>query len=766
MTELWAHKNPETEARQLLSDHLVQVAEHMLKNLTPVQFPKLLSEKTDLQYYLRRTGKQHDIGKATIWFQRHLEDEKFQNAKSRHAMLSAVLTLENESISLPDFLMFMAVKCHHTGLSTEVPHELNEAWSNIEEQFSNCKKQLHGHQLETCLPEFCDFEKVPKALRRTKRKNLKKNDSAEPFFLLQFLFSKLIAADKLDSAELLNYTNARMQGDIERVLRQKRLGSSVALNNDREEIRLSVLEQIEHLTEEQIQSQRLFTITAPTGTGKTLTGLSAALALADRIEENEGFRPHLISAVPFINILEQSQQDYKAVFDGLSDVFVHYGISDPLKVKSEGAELPLRDQMLLLSSWQAPVIMTTFVQLFESILTGKNSRLLKLNQLAGAIVILDEVQALNAEYYPLFAVVMDCAAKYYGTRFILMTATQPRIFACASYLGYQVPQYKELLPEHSKYFSKLCRTKLIPRWDEINTLEKLSESVLEASEEYDSVLCVVNKIQDSLDLYQSLIDTGKNVLYLSTNIISKDRKRVIAQAKQMLGSQPFIMVSTQAIEAGVDLDFDAGFRDLAPMESIIQVAGRINRSGSKQSHAPVFLCDTGSGKSIYGSLSCRLVRNTITEDIQEADYGKMLNTYFEKMLSDNISFDARIYREGILPLDYSILEEFHMISEQDRKTVLIVKDDEIEQEIFTLCELLKENDHTYEQRAKVHRQIGILGAYTVDIYINKLYTNRPPSMKDCYGIDLDYFVANRDDWERYYSEQTGFIAQQPEVYLY
>lgn len=765
MKQLLAHKDNQTGREQTLKAHLTQVSAQMCQNLGMHSFP-IANQPEDLLY---RVGRGHDIGKATEWFQRHLNDPEYRNPLSRHAMISAAIYAQKywDNRDIVEFLGFLAIRCHHGNLdasypSLEIPDaEINGMYWGLTTQLESCKKQCQGMDEADWIPDDLDLEQIHKNWRKT-MKRIRLLQSPEPFFLLQYVFSKLISADKLDSASLLEQTGKLMQGDVEAVLEEKRKTAVVHLNSSRDKIRNTVLHQISTLSEEQLRKQRIFTITAPTGTGKTLTGLSAALALADRLEQAEKQRPHLISAVPFINILEQAIADYQSVF---GDVLVHFGASDPAEFDSRMQEMPLQDQMLLTASWEAPVVLTTFVQLFESILTGKNKRLLKLNRLAGAIVLLDEVQAIKAEYYPLFAAVMDCMATYYGTRFILMTATQPKLFDCAQYttrIQYKPQKPLELLPDYPIYFRQLHRTKLVPRWDELQSLETVCDAILEQSEKYNSILCVVNRVQDSIDLYHMLEECDKEILYLSTNIVSVDRKAVIQRAKEYLNPEnpvPFIMVSTQTIEAGVDLDFDMAFRDLAPMESIIQSAGRVNRSGSKGIDSPIILFNTGHYNKVYSDIACKLVRNTIQNEVKEADYQQMLTQYFDSVVSSDTTFDTEIYCKGILELDYEKLDEFHMIEQQDRATVLVMKDDIIEAMVQELCNLMREPEHSFEKNAEIQKKLSQIGAYTVEVYPNKILKNLPPKFKDCFDIDLNYYVADRMDWQRYYSGKTGFIAE-------
>lgn len=758
MKEIYAHYDAETGEKQHLSEHLEQVVRQMCYDLAPVSF----SLVPDLCSLLYQTGMNHDLGKASVWFQRHLLEESYHDERSHHALISSImLEATAKNPNLLTFLAMIAVKCHHGGLDTDYDSLVSymHPFDYAGAQFDSCKKQLEGDELEKLLPPSIDTDDYRRFWRKTKKPfKMGKNTSPEPFFLLQYLFSKLISADKLDSANLLGHAVSSFHGDVESVLAAKRKGNVVNLNSSRDRIRSTVLERISSLTKEELHQKRIFTITAPTGTGKTLTGLSAALLLAERLEQAEGFRPHLISAMPFINILEQAVEDYQAV---CGEVLVHYGAADPAE-QFGNSELALKDKALLMNAWDAPVVITTFVQLFESILTGKNSRLLKLHRLSGAIVLLDEVQALDAKQYPLYSVVMDYAARCYGTRFILMTATQPKLFDSVNRLRYTMEHPPtELLPNFTEYFTQLKRTRLIPKWDTITDLEQLTDAVLEAAEEYDSILCVVNTVQDSIDLFHELDDAGQTVLYLSTNIISLDRKEVIRTAKEYLNPEcptPFIMVSTQTIEAGVDLDFDAAFRDLAPLESIIQTAGRVNRSGLKQDYSPVTLFNTKSGEKVYSSFACQLVLDTLTETIQEDYYQTLMDAYFEKMLSRGTTFETSIYYDGILKLDYEKISQFHMIEQQNRYPVLIVKNESVHTEILKLCEYLRQPQKSFELRIEIQRRIGRLGQYCVEVYEHKIKKNLPPSFQSIYDFPLDYYVVTEVDMNRYYDSHTGFIS--------
>ncbi len=762
---LWAHYDRDSGTGQPLEEHLLQVRQEMGRGLETVSFSaSVLSAQM-----FEECGAFHDLGKITRWFQIYLK-EKITSSEKNHALISAVLYAaycSREEKGFP-LLPVIAITCHHGVLNAERPDGI--AFDYLERQYENCIVQGKDTVFEPYITAEVFSEKEFKGYWRRSLNQIRlKEQNPEYFFGLQFLFSKLIAADKLDSAGLSEIEKQGFFGNVDEYILQKTKGIRVNVTGDREKIREAVLKRVGNLSERQLEEQRIFTLTAPTGTGKTLTSVSAALMLADRLEQYYGIRPHLIAAVPFLNILEQTIADYTGIF---GDVLVHSSAAAP---KSCNEKWSLQEEMLITTSWSGSIVLTTFVQLFESILSRENRRLLKVNRLANAIVILDEIQSLKTEWYPLFAVILDMAARHYGTRFILMTATQPKLFECASIYNYVPGQTMELLLEYKQYFRKLERTKLVSIMNQVRDFEGLYH-FLEAPEfAGKNILIVVNKIADSIQVYNQLKEREWNVLYLSTNITGKDRKQVIGRTRECLknGSEPVVLVSTQTIEAGVDLDFDAAFRDLAPLESIIQVAGRVNRSGEKGKHCPVYVFHTGSASQIYSYMAVQKTASLLEDKvILEAEYQSLAEQYYDAVLNERgVTFERDIYCEGILKLDYNVINKFKMIDGGERYSVIILQDEEAEELLRQLCQWMIKEEHSFEQKIQIQKILSQLGQYTVDIFADKLKKNLPIRFSDYSQeicgkkIELQYFVVPGDDIDRYYNE-TGFIAEDPGIFLY
>lgn len=767
---MYAHYNKETGEKQHLDNHIRNVAENMITELKSLNFPGISQER--LQEILFKVGLYHDIGKAMRSFQDYLETGKGGMEKNHAFISAAIFSTFHEKNDLLAYTAFLSIVKHHSSINSEVKSNTHD-FQQLVSQYQDCYTQLNKEHVEeiNLSGDQLDLKQLEEFINSKTYYISKRRASEVAFFLLQYIFSKLIWADKLDSAHInfISETKKSSLLDVENCLQQKQQEKQeqhkqkeLALNDKRTRVKQAVLGKVDSLTDQEIQESRIFSLTAPTGTGKTLTSVSAALKISERIEKLYGYKPRIITALPFINILEQTKTDYEEIFD---HVMVHSSANVYESKLPQDETIPLKDRLLLTSAWESPVIITTFVQFFESVLGSQNSWLIKLNKMAGSIVILDEIQALPGKYYPLLGAVIYHLAEYYGTRFILMTATQPEIVASANkILKNKAMNAIELLEDSAEYYAELKRTRLIPAFDQVKDNESLVSFVNQTRGEKQSAVVVVNTIAQSIEVYNLLKETNR-VLYLSTNLVSKDRKKVIDEAKQLLENKtPFILVSTQTIEAGVDLDFDIGYRDLGPLESIVQIAGRVNRSGGKDDFSPVYIFDTGTGKSVYKNYHLKQTRDLLKQEILENEYADLIQKYYKILLADQ-SYDKTIY-EAIEKLDYDTIEQFQLIEDQqDVKTVLVILDDEIEKLVDEYCQLIKKGKLDFNNKAKLSQLLRIMSQYTVDVRIKKLIKNRPCTFHEVYGVHLDWFVVQQADL-KYYYDKTGFISESKEAFLY
>ncbi|HDR16589.1 MAG TPA: CRISPR-associated helicase Cas3' [Desulfobacteraceae bacterium] len=322
----------------------------------------------------------------------------------------------------------------------------------------------------------------------------------------------------------------------------------------------------------------LFTLTAPTGSGKTLAMLNFALQHAIRHDLER-----IVLAVPFLSIIEQTAAIYRAVFNSFPDNYVleHHSLAG---LGSEEATTDAeadadRARRLLAENWDAPIIITTNVQLLQSLFSNRSSSCRKLHNLMDSVIMFDEAQTLPQSLaVPTLAALSHLSATYRAT-VLFATATQPAFDAMdKSVTRYVATGWRpvEAASEHARLYDNLRRYKVEwPRPGEKKGWVMLAEEIRKEQQ----VLCVVNLKKHAYALMEALHDDN-NVFHLSTNLCPLHRRNVLDEIRSRLGSGlPCRMISTQCVEAGVDVDFPVVYRSLAPLDAIAQAAGRCNREG-------------------------------------------------------------------------------------------------------------------------------------------------------------------------------------------
>ncbi|MDA8235416.1 MAG: CRISPR-associated helicase Cas3' [Clostridia bacterium] len=585
---------------KLLIDHLREVYNYAKG------FTKELKKEDRL--CLQIACLSHDFGKFTTYFQHYLLEGKKSGETYKHGLLSALfaahVALESyEKGDLYPLFIYNVVLHHHLNLKS-LDRSLPTTFFQEEEDypetvnFENLGKQIkdlvfHKEevganlaelQLASYLNSFLSIERSKEILKELKRrhrtfikgqKRTSTESKARYFFLHQLIFSGLISADKISAAGVSLPNKLPLAVDRIRVAREQRIGSSQrALDKVREEIFSNIMDRI--LT--CYKDERIFSITAPTGTGKTYSGFFAAL----KIRELTGNRRQIIYGLPFTSIIDQSHQVINDLLTTMSDyqenssryLMKHHHLSD-VEYHCEETEFSTDHALLLMENWEAEIVVTTFIQLFETLAGYRNRMLKKFHNLQGSIIILDELQTLPIKYWSFIEELLKQLAVEFDTYIIMMTATRPMI----------LPQAQELLRDYQRYFSMLNRVTLQIDLNSKEVGEFVERFLVNHTQER-SYLIICNTINSSLEIYHGLreaLDATAPVYYLSTNLIPLHRKERIQEIKNLLGDKSIvnkpILVATQVVEAGVDFDFDVVIRDIAPLDSIIQGAGRCNRNG-------------------------------------------------------------------------------------------------------------------------------------------------------------------------------------------
>lgn len=467
-------------------------------------------------------------------------------------------------------------------------------------------------------------------------------------------------------------------------------------------------------------------------------------------------------------------------------------------------------------SWEGDVVLTTFVQLFQSLFTGNNRLLKKVNKLAGSIVILDEAQAVPDKYMHLIGALLRKMAEYYGTRFILMTATQPKLLEFGDQLlretkksmnEYQEKTYNstiELLPNHKEFFCTMNRTKFVLLLEQELNMEKFIKLFFKKWNFNQSALIVVNTIKRSIDLFSQLNkDLQKrnihvSVFYLSTNIMPIRRKEIIKivekelKEKEFKNGCPVILVSTQTIEAGVDLDFDIGFRDLAPITSLIQTAGRVNRKGKKGNYCPLYIVKfIGDSQNVYRFYQIKKTEEMLkkileeSSEILEPKYQEIIERYYSWLLEIGVSQESKdLWTEGIIGLDFNKLNEFALIENKGEVVDVFVEttEEKYQSEPTRLAnayeEILRsgkqwdtnlfqdilgpevnkiENKPTpYQRKALLRLVLAKMSKYIIQVRASRAIQNSPIEFSARNGVRSQLFWIPPEQIEQYYDSITGF----------
>ena len=441
---------------------------------------------------------------------------------------------------------------------------------------------------------------------------------------MRLVFSALIDADRLDTeahavapAVPPRGPHISMAGLWQRfAAAQEALAAApdTPVNQARREIYAACLVAAE-------QPQGVFRLRVPTGGGKTRAGMAFALrhALAYGLQR-------VIVAVPFITITEQTAQVYRDIFqDTESDapvVLEHH--SGAAEANDEAFGDKAEWARLAAENWDAPVIVTTTVQLFESLFAARTSAIRKAHRLAKSVIILDEAQALPVHLLrPVLSALADLC-RYAGATVVLSTATQPAFDVIEEFRAIEA---REIVPEPARYFQRLRRVTYDWRTDRTMTWEEIATLLRGEA----AALAVLNTKQNALDLLTVLDDP--EALHLSTMLCGAHRRAVITEIRRRLSAGlPCRVVATQVVEAGVDFDFPLVVRALGPLDAVIQAAGRCNREGLLPEGGRVIVVEPVAGGSPPGPYrtATGVARTVLTDRPVEVDDPATVDAYYRQ----------------------------------------------------------------------------------------------------------------------------------------
>ena len=542
-------------------------------------------------------GLLHDLGKFQEAFQKyirnasgfekenaHLEDvESTKLRKIPHSTAGAKYAVEHLNPFFGHLLAYL-IAGHHAGLADW--YDKGSLKSRLQQADDELVASLSGLVESSLSEDF--FPLSDDDLKRDFFAFWKEWAKLEELHIwLRFLFSCLVDADFLDTEAFMNgYADAdtaqaaglrpKFPGLDELHRRYEQYMAQLHEKSDKDSFlnqeRYAILQQSFSAAE---TDRTLFSLTVPTGGGKTLASLGFALKHALKFDKKR-----IIYAIPFTSIIEQNANVFrKALSD---DVVLEHHSNLEVREDKETAKTRLATE-----NWDAPLIVTTNVQLFESLFAAKTSRCRKIHNIADSVVILDEAQQLPRDFQKPITDMMRVLARDYGVTFVLCTATQPELGKNIDAFGRTIleglPDVREIVADKIALSEKLrrVRIKMPPPNVETQSWQEIADEIAARP----CVLAVVNTRKHAQKLFAALPSDGIK-LHLSANMCATHRSEVIALVRRYLalyraGSlhKPLWLVSTQLIEAGVDLDFPCVYRAIAGLDSIAQAAGRCNREG-------------------------------------------------------------------------------------------------------------------------------------------------------------------------------------------
>ena len=669
-----AHISEDETRSQTLTDHLRGTA------ALAGQFASAFSAGAEGEF----VGLLHDLGKDSPGFQHRLHG----GPPVDHSTAGAQAALQQN-----DPCAAFAIAGHHSGIPDgghrqDAPDEPT--------LFGRIKRQV---PVAGGLPPITARPALPAWVAESK-------DNLTTAFFTRMLFSCLVDADFLDTETFMNGSPApRGTGQsIPELLKKMKVkadryltgAASSPVGAQRNQVLQACLEQ------GRTGPRGIYTLTVPTGGGKTFASLAFALEHAAAHGLNR-----VIYVIPYTSIIDQTAQTFTDLL-GEENVLAHFSTADYKMVEKDDLTPSQYRSLLASENWDAPVIVTTAVQFFESLYANRSSRCRKLHNLANSVLIFDEAQTLPCDYLRPCVSAIAQLVQHYGVTAVLCTATQPDLGGLFREFAPEQP-LRELSPDPDLLYQVLRRVTL----GDLGTVSY--EALVGQLKEHEQVLCVVNRRKTAQTLFAALPQDGSYCL--TTLLCAADRRRQLAEIRARLeNGLPCRVVSTSLIEAGVDVDFPSAYREQAGLDSLLQTAGRCNRNGKRlAAESPVWLFrleDCPAPRMIRANVDALAY---VQQHFARLDTPEAILAYFRQLYANKASLD----RHGILPAFQKgdspgrffpfawAAEQFRLIESPTRTVYLPIGEGK------ALCEQLRRQGPT---RTLLRR----LGLYSVNCYEGQL----------------------------------------------
>lgn len=629
-------------------------------------------------------GLLHDKGKESTAFQQYIKKESGYepnikiSGRHNHAYIGGILARKYYGMTSDNFFVNQIIS-HHTGL-----HDSDEIKGIVDQE----------------IPSEINIYHIKQKLNRPAL-NIQKNDFHH---LARMLFSCLVDADFLDTESFMDKESSALRQNKDTLKDLLPL-----LENKLKDLKTKANSSEINIIRNQIQQQCIkmadtpigfFSLTVPTGGGKTLSSLVWAIKHAIHNGQKR-----IIIAIPYTSIIVQTASVLRSIF-GDENVLEHHSCVNPEQIKDE----KLKEKMKLATeNWDYPIIVTTNVQLFESMFCNKPSVCRKLHNIVNSVVILDEVQTLSMDFLQPIVDSLKTYNKLFNVSFLFTTASQPvlsgLIEGCNPQATFKGIEYvTEIIPNDLKLHDKLRRVQL-----NINNEGKTYDEVAEMLNKHKRVLCIVNTRRDAKEIYERLPQEGIT-LHLSKMMCPDHISKTIEKIKTVLKDNKndiIRVVSTQLIEAGVDIDFPVVFRQEAGLDSILQAAGRCNREGKNELSTTYVFSLSKEHNLPKGDIQAANSARLNLGDNQDWFAPQTMTSYFKQLYCRKDSFDKKDMKSYLYNIADILFQkaatEFKLI-EEDSINVVVCWENSMD-----IIQQILNNGPSYSLMRK-------LSKYTVNIY--------------------------------------------------
>lgn len=661
-------------------------------------------------------GKLHDIGKEKQEFQNYIRDvngisgyKNWTVEGKRHAYVGGLIARKIYGNCFS--LIGNPIMGHHRGLYDYVDMEL-EMRKEIPEEVN-----VPNGPYDVMLPKWFN----PNTLKHS-----------DFHHLVRMLYSCLVDADYLDTESFMQPNQAKFRegkSSLEDLLPKLELYLSNFANPKTEINKIRC--EIQNVCKEKSERKPgFYSLTVPTGGGKTLSSIVWAMNHAIKYGKKR-----IIIAIPYTSIIVQTSNILRSIF-GEENVLEHHSNIDlEDKIKDElTTKLKLATE-----NWDYPIIVTTNVQLFESMMSSRSSNCRKLHNICNSVLILDEVQTLPTDFLQTIVDSLDTYQRIFGTSVLFTTASQPILEGKHQGVNPGIvlnglERIEEIIPSEFNLYKRLRRVEL-----DIDDTPRTYDEIAEKLKQHNRVLCIVNTRRDAKELYDRLPKEGIYI-HLSRMMCPAHLKEKLQEMKEAISDDKnkiVRVISTQLIEAGVDIDFPVVYRQEAGLDSVLQAAGRCNREGKLPLSTTHVFSLAAEHQLPRGFITqCNNARKNMKQDLDWFSQEAMSN-YFEQLYSRIESFDNKGIKQYLKMQELmfeTVGQKFHLIDDTSIPVIVNWK------KSMLLVEKLKHDGPSYTLMKQLSQFVVNLRKYDFETMLKEHIIEEP--------FDGVFIIANKAQYDK------------------